>query len=373
VRPFVGAALALTALLLAGCTTSLERGEQRYQQGDRLGALDLWRQIPSDSHQHDLAQQRIAAVEDESQKLVARYQQRGRYFEGKERLAESILSWRVVMKLQPGDAETLAHVQDLSRRLAARKAALDVSFRASLAAGKLSQARTQVDELRKLDPFDPAAESGQREVNEALGAEVERLLAAGRRGFSSGDYTRATQQFRDVLVLEPENESAQGYLSYIQSVRKSEKARPLSTTPTPPDKVVARTEPPPLGASDAEIRAEGFHQNALAAENAGDAYAAIRHELRALGVNPNHARAKEHLVALRTQLGPEVPGLIDAGRTAFQQEDLQSALDQWRRALLVEPDNERATQYVSRAEKLLQNLEQLRAEPEPARAVGAQR
>jgi hypothetical protein len=39
----------------------------------------------------------------------------------------------------------------------------------------------------------------------------------------------------------------------------------------------------------------------------------------------------------------------------------------------VEPDNERASQYVARAEKLLQNLEQLRAEPDAPRAVGAQR
>lgn len=75
---------------------------------------------------------------------------------------------------------------------------------------------------------------------------------------------------------------------------------------------------------------------------------------------------------MRAQLAEEVPGLIDAGRIAFQQEDIQSALDQWQRALLVDPDNERAAQYATRAEKLLQNLEQLRAEPAPP-AVGVQR
>jgi len=364
--------IAAAALLLAACTTPLERGEQYYRQGDRLGAVELWRQIPPDSHQHATAQQRIVAVEDEYQKLVTRYEQRGLYFERKGRLAEAILSFRVVIKLAPGDTGTLAHVQDLSRQLASRKAELDAGFRSALQQGRLADAQASVEELRRLDPFDPAAESGERAVDEALGAEVERLLAAGRRGFTSGDYPHASDQFRSVLAHDPDNESAQGYLSYIDLVRDTERTRPPVVVQGS-SRTVARVESPQLRATDGEIRAEGFYRNALAAERAGDGYAAIRHDLRALAASPGHARAREHLAKQRAKLSQDVPGLIEAGRAAFQQEDLQSALDQWHRALLVEPDDERTSQYVARAEKLLQNLEQLRAEPEPPRSVGAQK
>ncbi|MCC6640517.1 MAG: hypothetical protein IT386_05045 [Deltaproteobacteria bacterium] len=359
------------ALLLAACATPLESGERLYQQGDRIGAIDAWRRIPDDSHEHAGAQQRIAAVEDEQQKLLARYEQRARYFERKGRIAESILSWRVVLKLDPDDTETLAHVQDLSRQLAARKSALDTSFRTALEQGRLADARAGVEELRRLDPFDPAAESGEREVETALGAEIERLLAAGRRGFTAGDYPKATDALRAVLALEPENESAQGYLSYIELIRESERSK-ASASATTASRSATRSEPPQLRATDVEIRAEGFHRNAIAAERAGDRYGAIRQDLRALAANPAHARARDHVAKMRAQLAEEVPGLIDAGRIAFQQEDIQSALDQWQRALLVDPDNERAAQYATRAEKLLQNLEQLRAEPAPP-AVGVQR
>ena len=62
-----------------------------------------------------------------------------------------------------------------------------------------------------------------------------------------------------------------------------------------------------------------------------------------------------------------VPTLLEAGRDAFRQEDLQSALDHWRLALLVDPDNERIIAYIARAEQQLQNLEQLRADPAPRR------
>ncbi len=364
--------LVAIGLLVAGCTTPLEHGAQLYRQGDRLGAIEVWRGIGSDRHEYPTAQERIAAAEDEHQKLIARHEQRGLYFERKGRLAEAILSWRVVLKLDPRDTGTLARVQGLSRQLAARKAELDTAFRSALGEGRLADARASVAELRLLDPFDPAAESGERAVNEALGAEVERLLAAGRRGFTAGDYTHASEHFRAVLALLPENESAQGYLSYIDLIRESERSRPAAA-PSAAGRTVARADPPQLRATEAEIRAEGFHQNALAAERSGDAYGAIRHDLRALAASPGHPGAQRHLTALRENLSSGVPDLIDAGRAAFQQEDLQSALDHWRRALLVEPGNERAAEYATRAEKLLQNLEQLRAEPDSPRAVGAQR
>ena len=39
---------ALLALAIAGCTTTLESGERRYREGDRLGALEVWRSASED-------------------------------------------------------------------------------------------------------------------------------------------------------------------------------------------------------------------------------------------------------------------------------------------------------------------------------------
>jgi Flp pilus assembly protein TadD len=58
--------------------------------------------------------------------------------------------------------------------------------------------------------------------------------------------------------------------------------------------------------------------------------------------------------------------LIEEGRTHFRNEDLQSALDSWRRALFVDPGNERARAYAARAVRQLENLERLRSEPDVA-------
>ncbi len=68
------------------------------------------------------------------------------------------------------------------------------------------------------------------------------------------------------------------------------------------------------------------------------------------------ARAREARAA-------QVESLVEAGRAAFGEEKLETALDLWRRALLIDPDNERLQAYIASAERQLQTLEQLRAHP----------
>ena len=244
-------------------------------------------------------------------------------------------------------------------------------LRTAFAEGDLSTARDALDRLQVLDPFSPETTNDGRPLEAALNAEIERRLARGRRGFSSGDHGAAERAFASVLELDPNNETAQGYLAFIERIREQESepapapASPASASPPP-----AAPEPREVRASDAEIRSAGMARNALAAERRGDAFEAIRWDLRALRADPKNARARRHLDALRRRLAPEVPGLIEAGRRRFQQEDLESALDLWRRALLIDPDNVDAREYSTRAEQLLESLDRLRGAPLPPR-VGA--
>jgi tetratricopeptide (TPR) repeat protein len=348
-------AAAVAVLALVGCTTPLQRGERLYREGDRLAALEVWREVPEDDSSYEKVRERIEVVESEFQRLVVQYKQRGRYYEGKDRLAESILNYRLALKLQPDDRETLAHVQELARVLSRRKAELQAEYRRAFDAGELPEARAALATLRILDPFDFELETEERKFNAALRAEVARRMAAGRRGFAAGDTEGAMAGFRAALDLDPDNESARGYLSYIETLKQRRETAGGQTGGA-------------TFATDEQIRAEGFYQNALAAERRGDLYAAIRQNLRALEADPDHRAAKAHLRALRGRLTIEVPALIEAGRAAFRSEDLQSAIDLWRRALLVDPGNERVIAYIGRAEQQLQNLERLRSESDVAGA-----
>ena len=351
-RAWIGA----LALAQFACVTPLQRGEKLYREGDPLGALETWRAIPEDEGDHAWAQERIAVVEAEFRQLVTRYKQRARYFEDRDRLAESILNDRLALKLQPDDAATLARVQQMARTLASTKAMRMAAYRKAFDAGDLGTARVALGELRALDSFDPQLETEERQLTAALAREISHRMAAGRRGFTAGNHTAAERAFRAVLELDPDNESAVGYLSFIATMRRESAGSG--------DEPAAFDPPPESFASDAQIRAEGFYQNATAADRAGDVYTAIRHDLRALRADPEHLGARRHLARLRARLVDEVDPLIEAGREAFRNEDLQSAIDLWRRALLIDPDNERAQAYIGRAERQLSNLERLRSEPD---------
>jgi len=344
----VGVALAIALAWALGCASPLATGEQRYQEGDRLAALAAWRDIAPDSADYAAAQQRIAAVEAEFEQLTQRYVQRGRYFEDKGRLAESVLNYRLSLRLQP-DAGILDHVQHLVRVLAKRRTELHALLRERSEAGDLSGARKALQALRQLDPFWSGATADEQALQAAWQDEIDRLLAVGRLGFDGGQLRIAERAFRDVLALDASNESALGYLAFIDRARAEGAAT--------------------RNASEAEIRAEGFYRNALGLEARGDPYAAIALDLEALAADPAHRGAREHLDAMRARLAAQVPELIEAGRRHYQREDLHAALDDWQRALLIDPDNEQAHDYANRAERLLESLERLR-EPTPA-DVGA--
>ena len=352
-----GSAFALLSLCIA-CTGTIEKGERLYLDGDRLGALETWRTIAPDDPAYEKTRERITIVEEEFEQLVTRYKQRARYFEERGRLAESVLDYRLALKLQPDDSETLDHVQRLARSLANRKQQLSSTYLESFHGGDLASARDILEELRRIDAFDPQLETEERRLEEALRAELLVRLNLGRHPLAAGNHAAAQRAFHAVLELDSENESALGYLSFISTLRReSEKS----------GESVASFDLPLEGfATDAEIRAEGFYQNAVASERSGDVFAAIRHDQRALRANPSHEGANRHIDLLRVRLTDEVEHLIEKGRSAFRAEDLQRALDLWRRALLIDPGNERAKAYVRRAERHLANLERLRSEPASA-------
>ena len=350
-------ALALLCASLLACTTPLELGERRYQAGDPLAALAIWRGIESDAFEYESARRRVDEVEQEFGQLVRYYKKRAFYYEERGRLAESVLNYRLALKLQKEDRATLAHVQELVRRLASQREAEREAMRNSFRNGDLASAHAALLRLRTLDPFSPETTNDARQLEAALAAEIERRLARGRRGFSSGDHAAAELAFLSALELDPSNETAQGYLSFIERIRAQEREAVAAR--------VAQPEPREVRASDAEIRAEGLFRNALTSEKKSELFDAIRFDIRALRADSKHIRARRHLEALRSRMRPEVDGLLEAGRRKFQQEDLQSALDLWRRALLIDPGNAEAREYAARAEQLLENLDRLRGAPLP--------
>jgi tetratricopeptide (TPR) repeat protein len=354
-RSVVAGACALLLVALA-CAQAYDRGETLYSQGDVAGALSVWRSIPESSREYPRAHARLETLEAELASSLQRYEKRAQFFEGEGRLAEAVLYYRLALKLDPDRPQTLERVQSLFRDLHAQEDAERKRLSAALSAGNLRQANESAEKLSRLDPFDPAIQIEVRQVYAETGAQVLRSLEDGKRAYALGDRAGARAAFERALELDPENEAALGYLSYIkrydQQIAEEDQQRRVA-------KSQQAAAPPPPTLSAQEILAEGHYRAGQQAEEAGEPYRALEEYIEALRIDDKHAGARRQLGSLRQQLAPRVPVLYEQGKRYFQDEDLEQALAVWREALLIAPDDQRTKENVDRAERILSRLEEI--------------
>jgi tetratricopeptide (TPR) repeat protein len=222
------APLLALVVITFGCASPVEVGDRHYQAGNRREALETWRGVPPDDPAYAQAAARIANLEAEFERLVVGYKRNALTRETEGRLAESILDYRLALKLQPDDHATLGHVQGLARELAERKRELRAEYERDVGSGALEVARESLARLRLLDPFDQELETEERRLLAALTAEwqrrrariraelaeeVEHLVEAGRVAFGDERLETALSLWRRALHIDPENERIQAYIA----------------------------------------------------------------------------------------------------------------------------------------------------------------
>jgi len=274
---------AVASLLLGGCTTPVERAERLYRQGDLRGAVELWKSVPEGRRGHAEAQARLRVAQEEFERTLRRYEMRGHFYAVRGRLAEALLHYRLALKLDPARAPTLSQIQQIVRDLDAQTRTGREGLGQAMAHGDLATASEQIRALEKLDPFDPALRLELDQARATVGARAQRYLQAGKGRYAQGDLERAEREFTRVLELEPDNESALGYLSFIRLTRQ--KRLPADLTAISP--------------SEQQILAEGHFRRALQSEKDGNPFTAIQQYTQALQISPAHARAERRLSLLR--------------------------------------------------------------------------
>ena len=336
-------------MLGLGCATAFDQGSALYREGDLRGALDVWRSIGPDDGDHSSAQQQISLVEAEFERLLRRYEKRGQFYEGEGRLAEALLSYRLALKLDTDRPALLDRVQTLVRELDQRQSEALRIMSTALDQRELTQAGAKARELERLNPFSPGLQVEIRQVEAALGEQVLRFSETGTASYKKGFFEEAREQFQQVLALDPGNETALGYLSYI-----ADRSSPAQSSRE------AREVPPPL-LSQAEILAEGHFRAGGQAADAGNPYRALEQYDEAVRLNPSHPSAGLARNRLRERLTGQIPDLEARAKRYFQEEDLQNAVLMWKRVLLISPEQESAAYNLARAERMLAKLEELQA------------
>lgn len=194
---------------------------------------------------------------------------------------------------------------------------------------------------------DPALAPRIAAVEAELDARADGYIANAREYEGLGRLAEAILDYRLALTLRPDDAES---LAHVQALART--------------MLVQRAE---LLDSYRQVRARGDLEAAREAlerlrrlDPFEPSYETEEHRLRA-AIADEFRRRQERARARQVE---QLESLVEAGRAAFGDEQLETALDLWRRALLIDPHNERVQAYIARAERQLETLDRLRATPE---------
>jgi tetratricopeptide (TPR) repeat protein len=182
-------------------------------------------------------------------------------------------------------------------------------------------------------------------VEAELATRVQRYIANARVLEGDGRLEEALLDYRLALELQPDDKAT---LDHVQQLARTAVAQRRA-----------------LVEAYREVRARGdlaASQPALEKLRRLDPFdpAYQSEELRLRAAIDEEQRTRRDRA--RAARAAQVESLVEAGRTAFGDEKLVTAIGLWRQALLIDPENERIQAFIARAERQLETLEQLRAE-----------
>lgn len=365
---------------------ALARGEVLEASGRLLEAIRVYESALLADPRHAGLQTRLAAVRE----ALARERERRRFAAERvesEALLAAHRAWTAVAEVEPSD-------QDVRRRLAEL-----ASNRLTLATVHLARAQSLHENGRfreALQEADLAARlDSQRAEARALVARLQAEMAVaeaaearprGEPAFvapavapaSSADVPKA-----DVAVVPAKGEAggAEAKARPKEAAKPDAKGDPHKDPRVDKKPVPKGTDAKPAEAAGAKggdslapsssgtlsgSQAEAVVREAVAVAQSAARRGDYRRALRVLATAEAQVPGNPDLALERTAIqrlvDAEVEERINRGISRFQLEDLEGAIEEWRRALELDPDNAVALDYRKKAEGMLKKIEELREE-----------
>ncbi len=361
---------------------ALARGEVLEASGRLLEAIRTYETaLLADPH-HAGVQARLAAVRE----ALARERERRRFAAERvesEGLLAAQRAWAAVAEVEPSDPDVRRRLAELaSNRLTL--ATVHLARAQSLhEGGRLHEALQEADLAARLDP----ARGEARALVVRLQAETAAAAAAATRprvepavavpavtpastGSPSADAARVEDGPGPARaeVGKPEAKVKPKEAAAKPDARADGQKESRADRKPAPKGGEARPEesPPPASGTVSGPQAEAIVREAVAvaqsAARRGDYRRALRVLAHAEAQVPGNPDLALERTAIQRLVDAEVEERINRGISRFQLEDLEGAIEEWRRALELDPDNAVALDYRKKAEGMLKKIEEIREE-----------
>ena len=196
-------------------------------------------------------------------------------------------------------------------------------------------AKIKTDALQKKEAAEEAEKKRLQAEKEAREKEeqIENLIDDGEDLFDQGDYDEAAAKFQEVLRLNPSHSEAREMLSEIAEAKKQEKQNKIDDYIDNAEELV--------DAGNLE-QARSQYQAALALDmNNEDALDGLKKINRIQAEQMQRQKKKEEMQKIQ-----ESRKVFQDGLEAYENDDIETAVQKWNEALEIYPDNEKAATYL---------------------------
>ncbi len=378
------AALALLlglTLPLTGCATlglpprgSADRVEWLLDQGRAAEAVAAAREVPRRSPDYARAQALAARASALRAQVPREALARGEALEASGKLFEAVRIYETALLADP------RHPAVLARLAAARDALARERERRRFAAERVeSEGRLEAERawsaLAEVDPSDREVRRRVRELAAARPALAAIHLERAKSLREEGHGHEALEEADLAARLDPTREEARALASRLRQAEGGAAAAggapPLVPQVAPGQSAEAvkadpKAKPGPVSASGTAraLSDETVVREALAAAQLAtrqrEYLRAVRVLARAEEQVPRATQLTVERAAVQRLLEAEVAERIKAGIARFQREDLEGAIQEWGRALELDPENAVALDYRKKAQGMLKRIEEIR-------------
>ncbi len=298
-------------------------------------------------------------------------------------------TWDLILVWDPENLEAAAKLEEARDRLNEQLVAEHVEKGEEFfAAGKYSEAALEYSLAQKIDPTNEAAIVGLAHAEEELAREearqkeeIARLLEQARAAYSRGEYTTAIAGWEAVLGLEPGNaeaanlEDAQARVAsmvaeYKAAARRyadgrdwvaaaSNWDRALRLAPNDGEAIAGRDEARAALAREAET----FVSAGISMYERGDLNGAEAKMIAALNLQPDNGRASSYLTKIRKKRAAQKEAAVDytsiymKGVQAYTNNQYRAAIAYWKQIPAADPLYRKAQTNIKRAKAVLKELE----------------
>jgi tetratricopeptide (TPR) repeat protein len=356
-----------------------QAGVQSFDKGEYAFACDIFESIILVNPEHQGAKDYISKTDDILREKAQNHFFTGLGYYNQNNYTQAEKEFQAAIDADPNFLEALDYLNQISIKKLENLTLITTTLNEAMELEKkdlFGQAKEKYQEILKMDPGHAQAQQMLQDLQLKIADYIAHQRTAGVASFQKKDYDKAGRIFRTILNLDPHNKDAKQYLKRINektsgkinnrielaqlyiNEKKYEAAQTLLDSvlmANPGLREVKKLRQEVV----VHIEVTRLFNTAKSSYLSGDYKEAIELCKTALEQNPDNQDVKFLKQNCQNRLDEQVDAFFNRGLQLYTQEKYRPAIEEWQKALKLNPQHKGSLEYTKRAQDRLNAIQQL--------------